>query len=53
MVILYYKSDYIYILVACPSNCDECRLVSGSVECLTEQCASGFGIRDSDKFCYG
>ena len=38
---------------ACPSNCLECTVntASGAVECDTDKCKSGYGLKLSDKTC--
>jgi len=40
---------------ACPNNCLQCTVntVSGAVECDTDKCESGYGLKDADKTCVG
>jgi len=42
-------------VAACPSNCLQCTVnaVSGAVECDTDRCRSGYGLKESDKTCVG
>jgi len=45
----------LFVYAACPDHCRQCQVnaASGSVECNSNMCDNGYGIKESDKTCTG
>jgi len=43
------------VFTACPDHCKQCTVnaANGAVECNTNMCDNGYGIKEADKTCLG